>query len=208
MRCGGGNLSGERSPPPYPLLSPSKDFWPYQIPHDGVPFLSGVSPFSGKVILVTETRKTHPSRPSSIYSITYPTLCLLPFPKTKKGTSPGNKEGPPSHAFPCGRGSIKLKVFGEGEAWEGAGGTLAPFMGTLWKGSPAPLQALSLFLHAAPKGLVEHDKVLLAGDADKNEVKLRIVHRTLGIEHGQIVVDTLIVALPGQATRLGSHMNK
>ena len=79
---------------------------------------------------------------------------------------------------------------------EGGGRTLVPFMGILQKGPPAPLQSLSLFLHAASKGLVEHDKVLLAGDANGDEVKLRTVHRTLGIERGQIAVDALVVALP------------
>ena len=92
---------------------------------------------------------------------------------------------------------------------EGGGRGACPLHGdSSERPSRPPPIFIPLFLHAASKGLVEHDKVLLAGDANGDEVKLRTVHRTLGIEHGQIAVDALVVALPGQAVRLGSRMNK
>lgn len=51
------------------------------------------------------------------------------------------------------RDSIKSKVFGEGEAWRGAGGALAPFMGILQKGPPAPSKLYPYSFTPPPRAL-------------------------------------------------------
>ena len=49
--------------------------------------------------------------------------------------------------------SIRSKVFGEGEAWRGAGGALAPFMGILQKGPPAPSKLYPYSFTPPPRAL-------------------------------------------------------
>ena len=51
------------------------------------------------------------------------------------------------------RDSIRSKVFGEGEAWRGAGGALAPFMGILQKGPPPPSNLYPYSFTPPPRAL-------------------------------------------------------
>lgn len=147
-----GDLLGKVLPHP-PLL---QRLLTLSNPHDGVPFI-GNAAFSGKYSCC-RGRKAHlPPRPSSIYSIIYPTPLPSPFLKTK-GTFP-ETEKVLFIRTPLQQGFDKVKVFGR---LEGREGRLPPSWGFE---RPSALQSLSLFLHAASKGLVEHDKVLLAGDA-------------------------------------------